>query len=42
MGKAATYLFFVLAIIIGIGVLYLIAYGIWFYWELNHNWQIPN
>jgi len=42
MAKASTYLYFALAIIVGTGILYLIACSIWFWWDLGYNWQIPN
>ena len=37
MAKATTYLFFALAIIIAVGVLYLVARAIWLYWNITNN-----
>jgi hypothetical protein len=42
MGKIVKYLFFASVFIIAIGVICLIGYTVWWYWDLNHNWGTPN
>jgi hypothetical protein len=40
--KIITYLFFAAAFVMVVGVICLIGYGFYWYWDLNHNWGSPN